>query len=101
MSFPCIACRTPNAEVMDSRPTHVNDLPAVRRRRRCKTCGHRFTTFEVSEVDTSQEKVDAARVALRTMILMSNRLLAQLNGDDLKQKAKIDWSTEPKFDSNM
>ena len=43
--FSCKACGY-SLEVTDSRPTKVNGLQAVRRRRRCKSCNSRITTYE-------------------------------------------------------
>lgn len=45
-SFPCPLCNKATC-VTDSRPAgKVDGLTAIRRRRECKTCFHRFTTFE-------------------------------------------------------
>lgn len=45
----CPACRTADTRVVDSRS--ADEGSAIRRRRSCPACGHRFTTFErVEEV---------------------------------------------------
>jgi transcriptional repressor NrdR len=45
----CPACQADDTKVVDSRL--ASEGAAVRRRRRCPSCGHRFTTFErVDEV---------------------------------------------------
>jgi transcriptional repressor NrdR len=45
----CPVCSTDDDKVVDSRPATEGD--AIRRRRECLGCGHRFTTFErVEEV---------------------------------------------------
>lgn len=46
----CPRCRCPDTSVIDSRL--AEDGRAVRRRRECSTCGHRFTTFERQELST-------------------------------------------------
>ncbi len=40
----CPKCHHHNSRVIDSRQT--DDGRAIRRRRECENCGHRFTTFE-------------------------------------------------------
>jgi len=40
----CPACGATGIRVIDSRPAESGS--AIRRRRECETCGHRFTTYE-------------------------------------------------------
>ncbi|MEX1162201.1 MAG: transcriptional regulator NrdR [Nitriliruptor sp.] len=40
----CPVCGVDDDRVVDSRPVPVGD--AIRRRRECRSCSHRFTTFE-------------------------------------------------------
>ena len=40
----CPVCSHPESKVVDSRP--ADDGAAIRRRRECLSCGHRFTTYE-------------------------------------------------------
>lgn len=40
----CTNCEYKNTKVTDSRP--IEEGKAIRRRRECEKCGHRFTTFE-------------------------------------------------------
>ena len=47
-AFVCPACGKADTEVKDSRESSVNGHVAIRRRRRCKSCAHSFTTFEVA-----------------------------------------------------
>jgi len=64
----CPKCRENNTRVLDSRETDGNK--AVRRRRECETCTHRFTTFErietsnfiVVKKDGTRENYDRAKV---------------------------------------
>ncbi|MEX1177964.1 MAG: transcriptional regulator NrdR [Nitriliruptor sp.] len=44
----CPVCAVDDDKVVDSRPGPIGD--AVRRRRECRACGHRFTTFERIEL---------------------------------------------------
>jgi transcriptional repressor NrdR len=40
----CPICGAPSTRVIDSRPAEAGQ--AIRRRRECEDCGHRFTTYE-------------------------------------------------------
>ncbi|MGH8870545.1 MAG: transcriptional regulator NrdR [Acidimicrobiia bacterium] len=40
----CPVCGAPSTRVIDSRPAEGGQ--AIRRRRECESCGHRFTTYE-------------------------------------------------------
>jgi transcriptional repressor NrdR len=52
-------CQADDTKVVDSRL--ANEGAAVRRRRRCPSCGHRFTTFErVDEVPLTVVKSDGS-----------------------------------------
>jgi transcriptional repressor NrdR len=44
----CPTCRAPDSRVIDSRLGKEGD--AIRRRRHCERCGHRFTTYERVEL---------------------------------------------------
>lgn len=44
----CPRCGSADDRVVDSRPAGSGD--AIRRRRECRSCGHRFTTFERIEL---------------------------------------------------
>jgi len=61
---------------LDSRPTLLRNVPAVRRRRRCSSCGLRVRTYEVPASETA-----APAAELRTGVLMIQRAL-----DDLREK---------------
>ena len=50
----CPKCDFPKSEVIDSRPT---DNGGIRRRRECKSCKHRFTTYETYEVSNTEPLV--------------------------------------------
>jgi transcriptional repressor NrdR len=65
----CPNCSTPDTAVVDSR--EADEGLAIRRRRQCNACGHRFTTFERAESariqvvkrDGSREEFDRAKLA--------------------------------------
>jgi len=43
----CPICGTPDSKVVDSRP--IDDHNSIRRRRECRICQKRFTTYEILE----------------------------------------------------
>jgi transcriptional regulator NrdR family protein len=58
----CPQCEGGITEVIDSRPTHVGTHQAIRRRRCCRQCGYRFTTFEISETTFSEMQSDREKI---------------------------------------
>jgi transcriptional repressor NrdR len=54
----CPDCGHAGSRVVDSRP--INDGDAVRRRRECRDCGFRFTTYERTEWDVQVNKSDGS-----------------------------------------
>ncbi len=73
----CPYCNNPNTQVTDSRP--VENESATRRRRLCKTCGGRWTTYErvqfqdFSVKKTNGEFQDFDRSKLRRSITIALR----------------------------
>jgi len=58
----CPACRADDTKVVDSRL--AEEGAAIRRRRQCLSCSHRFTTFErIDHVPLTVVKSDGAREA--------------------------------------
>jgi len=54
----CVSCGHKHDKVIDSRTT--KDASAIRRRRECLKCEHRWTTYEVSEaLSADQTKLKA------------------------------------------
>ena len=45
----CPACKHPESKVLESR--ELDGTPAIRRRRECLSCAHRFTTYERIETN--------------------------------------------------
>lgn len=62
----CPLCQSDDTKVVDSRPSSTES--AIRRRRECVRCGHRFTTYErpvaavVIKRDGSRQQFDAEKV---------------------------------------
>ncbi len=64
----CPFCNSDNTSVVDSRP--VEDINAIRRRRKCENCSKRFTTYEKIETipviiikkDQNREQYDRAKI---------------------------------------
>ena len=52
----CPYCKEPNTQVIDSRTCEEGS--AIRRRRKCPTCGARFTTYENCLLYTSDAADD-------------------------------------------
>jgi transcriptional regulator NrdR family protein len=54
--------------VKDSRPTMFMEKATIRRRRRCRDCGHDFTTYELSEEQVEAFLRDKLRDARRKLM---------------------------------
>ncbi len=75
----CPACNCKNTRVIDSRL--VEEGKAVRRRRECVDCGHRFTTYErlneqpliVIKKDRSSEAFDSSKLLRGLMTATAKR----------------------------
>lgn len=87
----CPACQADDTKVVDSRL--AGEGAAVRRRRRCPSCGHRFTTFErVDEVPLTVVKSNGAIEPFdRTKV--ANGLLAATKGRNISAE-QIDQMVE-------
>jgi transcriptional repressor NrdR len=56
----CPLCQHPDTDVLDSRKLNEGEL--IRRRRKCRSCGRRFTTYErVESVSLTVVKKDGER----------------------------------------
>lgn len=88
----CPRCATDDDKVVDSRSS--DDGAAIRRRRECLACGHRFTTYErleevpftVVKRSGSREPFDRAKVAAGISAAAKNRpvgdaTIAELSAD--------------------
>jgi transcriptional repressor NrdR len=72
----CPLCLTPDTRVVDSRT--AEEGAAIRRRRACQSCGHRFTTYErLEEVPITVVKRSGGREPFdRAKIIVGVRLAA-------------------------
>ncbi len=72
----CPLCLTPDTRVVDSRT--AEEGAAIRRRRACQSCGHRFTTYErLEEVPITVVKRSGGREPFdRAKIVVGVRLAA-------------------------
>lgn len=53
--FPCAECGSKNCHTLDTRGGGIIEgLRAYRRRRECKHCTHRWTTYELNAQDCKQ-----------------------------------------------
>jgi transcriptional repressor NrdR len=83
----CPICTTNDTRVIDSR--QAEEGRAIRRRRSCPRCGHRFTTFERASVvvvvkrDGRRQAFDASKVRLGVEITLADRPVSQEAVDDL------------------
>lgn len=83
----CPLCTTNDTRVVDSR--QAEEGRAIRRRRACPRCGHRFTTFERASVvvvvkrDGRRQPFDASKVRLGIEITLAGRPVPQDAVDDL------------------
>jgi transcriptional repressor NrdR len=75
----CPWCGAPDTKVVDSRP--AEEGAAIRRRRACRSCGRRFTTFErthgagvrVIKRDGTKEPYDREKVIAGVRKAIKNR----------------------------
>lgn len=75
----CPACGNPESKVVDSRSSE--DGSAIRRRRECLACAHRFTTYErlgdtsliVTKTDGSSEAYDRNKLMRGLLIACAKR----------------------------
>ncbi|MCH8986039.1 MAG: transcriptional repressor NrdR [Acidobacteria bacterium] len=73
----CPLCQTEDTRVVDSRPAEGGT--AIRRRRSCPTCGHRFTTYERAAVfnvlkrDGRMEPFDVEKVRRGIAFCLADR----------------------------
>ena len=52
-------------DVIDSRPTLFIGEQSIRRRRKCRKCGKRDSTFEISAVGRLASQLDRAKAIIR------------------------------------
>lgn len=72
----CPTCQTDNDRVIDSRD--CDNGRAIRRRRRCQDCGHRWTTFEyaagVVKSKLTNEQIASAQALAKRLLAAADAL---------------------------
>ena len=92
----CPFCGAPKTEVTDTRP--VSGSTAVRRRRECRVCHKRFTTYEtlhptapkVVKRDGRREPFDAAKLRHSIELATTKRPVAEGDLDALVEAVELD-----------
>jgi transcriptional repressor NrdR len=69
----CPSCKYPRDSVTDSR-SHSDGM-VIRRRRKCKSCNHRWTTYEVIAEDYDLKKIKELRSQAETTINVIRQLI--------------------------
>lgn len=93
----CPHCKSEDTNVIDSRLTE--DGRAVRRRRECPQCSHRFTTFERQELsslivvkrDGTREPYSRSKIERGVWIACTKRPITQGQIDGLLSKLEEKW----------
>ena len=100
MTMLCPKCSNVETKVVDSRT--VENGHAIRRRRECEYCQHRFTTFErmgqtelmVSKRDGSKELYDRAKLKRAVMLSFAKRTTSLEEVDALLTNLEIARSAQ-------
>lgn len=98
----CPRCKSTDTAVVDSRL--AEDGRAVRRRRECMKCNHRFTTFERQELsnlivikrDGTREPYSRSKLERGLWLACIKRPVTQENIDELLNKLEEKWSANKK-----
>jgi len=98
----CPRCKSQDTSVIDSRLTEEGR--AVRRRRECPKCDHRFTTFErqelssliVSKRDGTREPYSRSKIERGIWIACTKRPVSQDQIDKLLTKLEEKWGGNKK-----
>ncbi|MCI8469065.1 MAG: transcriptional repressor NrdR [Eggerthellaceae bacterium] len=98
----CPSCGHPESKVVDSRP--AEDGSAIRRRRECLECGHRFTTYErrgenpviVIKSDGSSEVFDRQKLMRGLLSACAKRPVTHHQIESLITGIENDLSASPK-----
>lgn len=94
----CPRCKSPDTAVIDSRVSEEGR--AVRRRRECVKCTHRFTTFERQELsslivvkrDGMREPYSRTKLERGIWLSCTKRPVTQDQVDDLLNKLEEKWA---------
>lgn len=96
----CPKCWNFDTKVLDSRV--VQEGNAIRRRRECEYCEHRFTTFErrgitdlvVIKKDGSRELYDRTKITKALLLAYAKRNIAMDKLEEITSALEIQWSAE-------
>lgn len=96
----CPKCSNYDTKVLDSRV--VQDGNAIRRRRECEYCEHRFTTFErrgitdlvVIKKDGSRELYDRTKITKAILSAYAKRAIAMDKLEEIIAWLEVHWSAE-------
>ena len=98
----CPRCKNPDTSVVDSRMSE--DGRAVRRRRECGKCDHRFTTFERQDVsslivikrDGTREPYSRSKLERGVWLACSKRPVSLEKVDDILSRLEEKWRENQK-----
>lgn len=98
----CTRCKSTDTSVVDSRL--AEDGRAVRRRRECDKCQHRFTTFERQEMsslivvkrDESREPYSREKLERGIWIACTKRPVTEEKVDKMLSKLEEKWASNKK-----
>ena len=96
----CPKCSNFDTKVLDSRV--VQDGNAIRRRRECEYCEHRFTTFErrgitdlvVLKKSGSRELYDRTKITKALLLAYAKRNIAIEKLEEIVSSLEVQWSAE-------
>ncbi len=96
----CSRCKSPDTSVIDSRL--AEEGRAVRRRRECTQCHHRFTTFERQETvslivvkrDGTREPYARAKLERGLWLACTKRPVSREQIDTLLSRLEEEWAAE-------
>ena len=102
ISMHCPRCKSTDTSVIDSRL--AEDGRAVRRRRECAKCDHRFTTFERQEMssliviknDNTREPYSRSKLERGIWIACTKRPVTQEQISKMLNKLEEKWSSNKK-----
>ncbi len=102
----CPKCNNFDTKVLDSRV--VQDGNAIRRRRECEYCEHRFTTFErrgitdlvVIKKDGSRELYDRTKITKALLLAYAKRNVAMDKLEEITSALEIQRSADGEITSD-
>lgn len=102
----CPKCNNFDTKVLDSRV--VQDGNAIRRRRECEYCEHRFTTFErrgitdlvVIKKDGSRELYDRTKITKALLLAYAKRNISMATLEEITAALEVQWSAEWEIQSD-